>query len=588
MPNVKNENSGFTLRAAIIAVGLALFLLTSSSYIAIKLGALPWPIIFSVIVSGGVIKLISGSKKSSIHEINVAQAGASIGGLVAAGIVFTVPGIVYLNQTRGLDIAWPNPWLLGALTATAGLLGILLSVPLKYTFIDEEELPYPAGTAGAELLKLGKTGGQQLFFILMFGAAAAIFALARDVYFPAGLTLTALTSLGIFLTILPLPLAIGGGYILGFRAGLSWFIGAAIGWVIIVPVFLQKGFEVESAKALVQNSGMGMVLGSGIGFFISYIIPRMKQIFLPVLKSREGFSKLIPVLVILSVAGLLFAGVPFLAALITVIGVWIMVAVAARMTGETNIDPLEQFGIFVGLVIAFIYKAAALELSMFASFMIVTFVSVACAVAGDAGHDYKSAHIVGTKFFDIVKVDIIAVIFAGFAAPFVLETIHKAFANELFTTAMPAPQAQLVAGSIFGFAYPGAFITGFALAFLGEMSNRFLPARFKNKVLWMPMGIGLFLGLGLAIPLALGALIRAYIDRNHSHLYHSGLLIAAGVMGGEGIAGFSAGALTTLGLDYKFGATILATFFVVILFIVIKKYLTRIINRKDAKFAKEI
>ena len=185
MQNSRDEKAGFTLRAALIAVALSLFLLASSSYIAIKIGALPWPIIFSVIVSGGIIKLLTKSQRLNVHEINVAQAGASIGGLVAAGIVFTVPGIIYLNQTRNLDIAWPNPYLLGLLTAVAGLLGILLSVPLKYTFVDEEQLPYPAGAAGAELLKLGQTGCRQLFFILMCGTAPAVFALVRDIFFPA-------------------------------------------------------------------------------------------------------------------------------------------------------------------------------------------------------------------------------------------------------------------------------------------------------------------------------------------------------------------------------------------------------------------
>lgn len=86
----------------------------------------------------------------------------------------------------------------------------------------------------------------------------------------------------------------------------------------------------------------------------------------------------------------------------------------------------------------------------------------------------------------------------------------------------------------------------------------------------MPAGIGLFLGLGLAIPLAVGALIRAYIDRSRPDLYQSGLLIAAGVMGGEGIAGFSAGALTTLGLNYKTGAFILMSVFVVILVVSVR------------------
>jgi len=88
----------------------------------------------------------------------------------------------------------------------------------------------------------------------------------------------------------------------------------------------------------------------------------------------------------------------------------------------------------------------------------------------------------------------------------------------------------------------------------------------------MPAGIGLFLGLGLAIPLAVGSLIRAYIDRRRPDLYQAGLLIAAGVMGGEGIAGFSAGALTTVGISYNRGAAILLVVFLII-FSVSLKYL---------------
>ncbi|HEX9655177.1 MAG TPA: OPT/YSL family transporter [bacterium] len=567
MSNHNPETPGFTLRAALIAIALSLFLLTSSSYVAIRIGAQPWPIIFSVIISGAILKLLNGARKVSVHEANVAQAGGSIGGLVAAGVVFTLPGILYLNNSKHLDIAWPNPWVLALLTALAGVLGVLLSVPLKYTFVDEEKLPYPSGTAGAELLKLGQTGGRQLFFVITMGAAAGVFTLIRDLLFPAGFSFATLTSLGILLTILPLPLAIGGGYILGGRAGFSWFLGAIVGWVILVPLLHQNAFSTESARGWVQNLGMGMVLGSGIGFFVSYILPRFKQTFLPLLQTRERYLRFFPGLALLGIGALWLAGVPLFAALLSVLGVWMMVAVAARMTGETNIDPLEQFGIFTGLVIALVYKLADLQLSVSASFMIVTFVSVACAIAGDAGHDYKSSVIVGTRFFDIVKVDIITVIASGLAAPFVLETIRRGFADALFTPAMPAPQAQMVAGSIFGFEFPWVFTAGFALAFMWEVSQRIVPPKFKDKILLMPLGIGLFLGLGLAIPLALGALIRGYVDRRASHLYTAGLLIAAAVMGGEGLAGFSAGALAAAGVPFETGAHVLLAIFVIVLFL---------------------
>lgn len=567
MSERKNENPGFTIRAAVIAVSLTLFLLASSAYIALKLGAQPWPIIFAVIVSGGIIKVLNRSGKVNIHEVNVAQAGASIGGLVAAGIVFTLPGIIYLNQTQQTDIAWPSPWILGILTALAGVLGLLLSIPLKYTFIDKEQLPYPAGTAGAELLKLGKIGGRQLAVIMILGSLAAIFGLLRDMYFPAGFVISFLATGGIFFTILPLPLALGGGYILGPKAGFSWFAGAVIGWGIIVPVLMNSGFDKTAARGVVQNLGMGLVLGAGIGFLASYVIPRLKSIAAPMLQSGRQYLKFYPLVSLIAIGGLITAEVPWLAAILTVLGVWLMVAVAARMTGETNIDPLEQFGIFVGLIIAMVYEIIALDLNMYASFMIVAFVSVACAVAGDSGHDYKSAAIVGTRFFDIVRVDLIAVVVAGFAAPFVLDIIHSGFKDQLFTPAMPAPQAKLVAGSIFGFAYPQVFIAGFAIAFVWEIINSFLPGKYKNRVLMMPLGIGLFLGLSYAFPIALGAAIRYYIDKNRQHLYHSGLLIAAGVMGGEGIAGFANAALISSGSDPVGGAWILIGIFAIVLLI---------------------
>ncbi|MGH7496347.1 MAG: OPT/YSL family transporter [bacterium] len=569
-PTAPGEKSGFTLRAAVIAAGLSLFLLASSSYVAIKIGAMPWPVIFSVIVAGGILRL--RGRHVHVHEINVAQAGASVGGLVASGIVFTIPGIMFLNSTQNASIAWPNAWILALITVAAGVLGVALSVPLKKTFVDQENLPYPAGMAGAELLLLGKQGGKMLLAIIAIGAAAGIFALLRELYFPAGLTLAALSAFGVFLTFYPMPLAVSGGYILGAKAGFSWLGGAMLGWLLIIPLLVNQGSTSAAAIAWAQNLGMGMVLGSGLGFFVSYIIPRFKAIFLPLLQSNRSYSILLPVVSVLSAFSLIVAGVPWLAAGLAVIGVWIMVAVAARMTGETNIDPLEQFGIFTGLVIAFVYSSLALPLSAFASFMIVAFVSVACAVAGDIGHDYKSAQIVGTRFMDIVKVDLIAVICAGIAAPFVLELIKKSFASQLFTPLMPAPQARLVASSIFGFQYPRVFLTGLGLAFLCEIANAFLPGKHRNKVLLMPLGIGLFLGMGLALPMAIGAAIRVLMDKKYPHAYHTALLIAAGVMGGEGIAGFTAGALTTIGLPYAHGAYVLLALLIAVGGIAFWKY----------------
>ena len=281
--------SGFSLRALIIALILSLFLLASSSYIALKLGALPWPIIFSVIASEGILKALSRFKPTDIHEINVAQAGGTIGGLLASGVVFTIPGILYLQMNEKLDINLPHLWVLGIVCISGAVLGILLSIPLRRTFIDEEDLPFPSGAAGAEVLKAESFGGKTAVLLLVVGVASAIFALTRDLYFASGFTITFLASYSIFFTIYPMPMGLGIGYILGPKISInSWLSGAVVGWVILMPLLK----EYESIK-LVQELGMGIVLGSGIGFFVSYIIPKAKKIFLPLfschLPQKENF-----------------------------------------------------------------------------------------------------------------------------------------------------------------------------------------------------------------------------------------------------------------------------------------------------------
>jgi uncharacterized oligopeptide transporter (OPT) family protein len=559
------ENPGFTIRATVIAIALSIFLLMSTSYIALKLGAAPWPIIFSVIVSGAIIRLLNHKRDLNIHEVNVAQAGGSIGGLVAAGITFTLPGIIYLNQTQNLQIELPGPLTLGVLFALAGILGLILSVPLKYTFIDEEDLPFPAGTAGAELLKLGKTGGKELLILLIIGSIIGIFTLLRDLYFPGGWTIFTISSLGIILVFLPLPIAIGAGYILGARASFSWLAGAAIGWFLIIPVIYLNGIESTVAEDYAKSLGMGMVLGSGISFFLTYVLPRFKRIFLPVFKAVKNLKFLIIIIFIMAFITLMISGLHWYSSLLTLIGVWAMVAVAARMTGETNIDPLEQFGIFVTLLIAGLYGLLSLPVDTSTLFIIAAFVSIACAIAGDAGHDYKSASIIGTKFFDIVKVDFITVTIVGFTAPFLFEIIRQGFSDQLFTPLMPAPQSRLVADSIIGFKNPEIFILGFLIAALGEITNKFLPMSLKDRFLWMPFGIGLFLGPALAIPIALGAAISIWINKKRPNHFHTGILVAAGIMGAEGIAGFSAGALTIFGMDFGTTSVILMGVFGLVL-----------------------
>jgi len=543
--------SGFTVRACVIAVLLTIFLLVTSSYIALKIGALPWPIIFSAVVAGALLQLVSRvSKKTNRHEMNVAQAGGTIGGLLASGVVFTIPGILYL-QAQGVDVSMPGVLTLAVVCITAGVLGVLLSIPMRRVFVEEEDLPYPSGRAGAEVIKAETTLGLSTFYVALALSLTGIFVMLRELYFPAGWAWPILPEIGLVLAIYPMPLAIGIGYLLGHKASVnSWFFGSFLGWIVLIPLFAAFNYAAPDIGAsMMQNAGMGMIIGAGIGFFFSYVIPRAKKIFMPMFRwaGMPWYIKLTPIFSFIAFIVLALAGIHPVGAAIAVAGVWVMVSVAAMMTGETDIDPLEQFGIIIGLVALGVFAAFSMQLSILSAFLIVCFVSIASAVAGDIGHDYKSAKIIGTKAKDIIKVDMIAVIVAGLLAPFVLGMIVDAYGSDFFTPLMPAPQAQMVAGSIFGFAHPWAFCIGFLLSFVWVVLENVTKRR--APVIPMVFGIGLFLGIMLGLLLAIGGMIRYLTDRKKFGIFSAaGVVLAAGVMGGEGIAGFSSKAMYVAGV----------------------------------------
>ncbi len=246
-------------------------------------------------------------------------------------------------------------------------------------------------------------------------------------------------------------------------------------------------------------------------------------------------------------------------------GVWIVVGIAARMTGETDIDPYEQFGIIVVVCVGLVWALMGLDLDYTSSLIIVVFVTVAAAVVGDIGFDYKSAKIIGTRASDMVKADIAAVVCAGIATPFVLEIIRTSYADKLFTEVMPATQAVLVAGSINGFTYPEFFAIGFAVAFLWEVAHSAL--KMKPKVTAMAFGIGMFIGFALSIPFAIGGIIRYVIERKRPGLRETGLIASAGVMGGIGIGGFLQGTMIVAGISSGDSLTVLGVLFALLFFV---------------------
>ncbi len=506
------------LKPVITAVIIAIFLFFTSAYIALKMGALPWPIIFSIIVSSGVLKLFNDL---SPNRVNIAQAGGSIGGLMAAAVVFTLPGLVF-EDTTILAQGW-----LGLICACGAILGIGLSLPLREEYVVKRNLPFPAGRAGGEVIKTGFKQDHRFGLMIIFGILAALFALGRE---SLGLNFISLGDVGSqSILILIMPMVIATGVILGSENSFSWGAGGLLS--VLSAIVLTAFFDLHDATPQIQNFGMGLVIGSGIGYIIMHTGSTLptKSIFFKQQPWVWGIT-------IISGLILFFIGIPLFGVVLCLLLTFITVNLASRMTGLTNIDPLEQFGLLSALLITFFFGLANLDLSLEHRYIITFFIATSTAIAGDIGHDYKSAQIVGTDHKQIVTVDLIAAVVVAMMVPLLLGFIqHPIIADKLFTPDFPAPQAQIVAMNLKGLPHPLIFMCGLIFAIIIE------AFRSKGKlsaIHLMPLGIGLFLGFNLAFLIAIGGFIALRVAKKGSDKMLTAIVISAAILGGEGTIGF--------------------------------------------------
>ena len=210
-----------TLRSIIIGVLGCIVLTAVSMYTALKLGALPWPIVFAAIIALLFLRLC-GSR--DLHEANVAHTMMTAGSMVAGGLAFTIPGILILGA--GDVTIWQM--LLVALAGT--LLGLGATMVFRRRFVDDEPMEYPIGEAAAQTLIGADAGGKTAAAVFIPMAIAAIYAWIRDrmaklpaVFFMKGQVP------GVAFGLYNSPMMIAVGFLMGAVHMLVWFLGALIG-----------------------------------------------------------------------------------------------------------------------------------------------------------------------------------------------------------------------------------------------------------------------------------------------------------------------------------------------------------------------
>ena len=143
-----------TLKALVLGAVLAMVLAGANAYLGLFAGMTVSASIPAAVISMGLLKLF---RDSNILENNIVQTAASAGESVAAGVIFTLPALILLGYWDVFDYWWVS-----AIAGLGGLLGVLFTIPLRRSLVVDQPLPFPEGTATAEVLKLGEQAGSGL------------------------------------------------------------------------------------------------------------------------------------------------------------------------------------------------------------------------------------------------------------------------------------------------------------------------------------------------------------------------------------------------------------------------------------------
>jgi putative OPT family oligopeptide transporter len=221
----------FTLRAVILGALFGLLFGAVTVYVGLRAGL---TVSASIPISVLSISILRAFGRSTILENNIVQTTGSAGESLAAGVMFTIPALIFLGF--GSEFTF---WRVFPLALLGGWLGVLFMVPLRRQLIVKEHgnLTFPEGTACADVLVAGERGGSfagRVFWGLGLGGIYTFFMNtfqawtsqpeSRPGWFPGASFRATITSE-----------YLGVGYIIGSRVSGILFAGGIISWFVVMP-----------------------------------------------------------------------------------------------------------------------------------------------------------------------------------------------------------------------------------------------------------------------------------------------------------------------------------------------------------------
>ncbi|PIN99082.1 MAG: hypothetical protein COT90_01285 [Candidatus Diapherotrites archaeon CG10_big_fil_rev_8_21_14_0_10_31_34] len=512
-----------TFRAIIVGSILAVIITMYSAFAGLKIGGVYWPITTASIMALGILTLLGNTNK---NEINIAQTIASAGGLLAAGIIFTVPALYLIGfEISIIDIT--------IISLVGGITGVIFSVPLRKQMIEKEQLEFADGKAAAAIIEAGDEKGTKIKLLSAMFGIGIIFSFLRDYLklIPSFFNLESLKisfsklfSFGSSISLIPFS----GGYLIGPKFTGIWFLGAIISYLIILPLVVANGFFSDKFTAMISLTkplGIGIVIGAAIMYFVLKGLPALKNIFSDWKESFKENQKMIGFVLIVLVATLtIITEMNLVLAVIAVLGAFVMAYLGGRVTGEINVDPMELFAMIVLITAKILFGFNAVFLVIIAAV-----VCISAGVAGDTLQDLKTGFLLGTKPKHQFIAQLIGVVIGALLIGVILMALQQTYG--FGTTELPAPQAVALSEIIKTDTLSGNLLLGILIGGILALIVSF----FESAIIVVAFGIGVYVPIELSFPLFIGGLIRFYADKKN--WTEKGRLIAAGLIAGEGFTG---------------------------------------------------
>ena len=580
----------FTVTALLIGILLAIVFGAANAYLGLLVGMTVSASIPAAVISMGIIRVIL--RKDSILENNMVQTIGSAGESVAAGAIFTLPAL-FLWAEEG-KIAFPSILSIALIALFGGILGVCFMVPLRQALIVEEHgtLPFPEGTACAEVLLAGEEGGSKAGTVFAGLGIAAFYKFLADgmQLFPSEIGHAFKNYSGAQVGMQVLPALGGVGYICGPKISSYMFAGGTLSWFVLMPMIALFGGDATIFPASVTVNELLTMPGGGPSAlwsnYIKYIgagavatggiISLIKSLPLIVrtfkqaigsMKKNAGSGKQLrteqdlpfPLLigVILVIAVLIWIlpifPVNLVGALIIVVFGFFFATVSSRMVGliGSSNNPVSGMTIATLLFATVILKVTGTTglTGMVGAISIGGIICIVAAIAGDASQDLKTGFIVGATPSKQQVGEIIGVVASSAAIGFVLYLLNEAWGYG--TEKIPAAQAtmmKMLVEGIMNEELPWAMILiGVFVAIVVEILK--MPV--------MPFAVGMYLPFSLSAGIMAGGIVRIFVEKKKGTEAEKkartdrGLLFTSGMIAGEGIIGILLAVFAVVKIDSK-------------------------------------